>query len=101
VGLTAFTFQSKIQFTFMRAGIFAFIWVFILWGMMISIIGFGNYQVYCLFGAMLMCFLIVFDTARLTGKYIDTDESMLASVELYLDFINLFLYILSLLGNRR
>lgn len=98
VGLSLFTFQAKIEFTFMRAGVFAFLYVFLMWGLFISFWGFYDYSVYCLFGALLMCLLIVWDTARLCSRYyLNTDEYILASVELYLDFINLFLYILRLL----
>ncbi len=60
----------------------------------------GNWFWQSWVGAILFCFLIIYDRARLTSKYLNTDEYILASVELYLDFINLFFYILSILGRK-
>jgi protein lifeguard len=46
-----------------------------------------------------MGFIIV-DTARLMSKYADPDEYILFAVTLYLDVLNLFLFLLRLLGNK-
>jgi len=69
VGLSLYTSQAKIEFTFMRAGVFAFLYVFLMWGLFISFWGFNKYSVFCLFGALLICLLIVWDTARLCSRY--------------------------------
>ena len=47
-------------------------------------------------GAVLFCGFIIFDTYLLMHT-LSTDEYILASINLYLDFINLFLYILRII----
>lgn len=47
-------------------------------------------------GAMLFLGYIVYDTDRLI-KYFDYDQHLTASLHLYLDVINLFLYIMRIL----
>ena len=48
-------------------------------------------------GALLFCGFIIFDTHMLMRK-LSPNEYILASINLYLDFINLFLCILRLLN---
>ena len=47
-------------------------------------------------GAILFCGFILFDTHLIMHK-LSPEEYVMASVNLYLDFINLFLYILRIL----
>lgn len=47
-------------------------------------------------GALIFCGFIIFDTHMIMHK-VSTEEYIMASINLYLDFINLFLYILRLL----
>ena len=51
-------------------------------------------------GALLFCGFIIFDTHMIMHK-VSTEEYIMASIELYLDFINLFLYILRILQAAR
>ena len=51
-------------------------------------------------GALLFCGFILFDTHLIMHK-LSTEEYILASINLYLDFINLFLYILRILQAMR
>ena len=99
MGLTAFTFQSGIRFTFYRAGGVGLLFILLLWSMTIFAWGFMSYSTWALFGAAIMCLLIVWDTSRLLNLH-GPDEYILCSVNLYLDFINLFLYLLRFFGNR-
>ena len=43
---------------------------------------------------------IIFDTWKI-ANILGPDDYIIACIELYLDIVNLFLYILSILGNRR
>ncbi|KAI9334873.1 inhibitor of apoptosis-promoting Bax1-domain-containing protein [Obelidium mucronatum] len=56
--------------------------------------------IFTLFGAVLFCAYIVYDTFMMFEKY-TVDEYIRAAVELYLDILNLFLRILQLLSNRK
>lgn len=51
-------------------------------------------------GAMLFCGFILFDTHLIMHK-LSPEEYVMASVNLYLDFINLFIYILRILQAAR
>jgi len=62
---------------------------------------------YDFMGVLLFTFYIVFDTQMILGDYgghkhaFSVDDYVFAALNLYLDIINLFLHILSLLGERR
>lgn len=50
-------------------------------------------------GVLIFSCFILYDTSQIIHKY-GPDDYIIASIDLYLDIINLFLYLLSLLGNR-
>ncbi|CAM9466585.1 unnamed protein product [Heterosigma akashiwo] len=100
VGLTLFTCITKIDFSFLRYGLFASLWVLILWGLFIPIFGYSSYWLYCLFGVLIFSLFVVYDTSNIMHKF-GYDDYIIAAIELYLDFINLFLFILQILGGGR
>ncbi|ROT84315.1 hypothetical protein C7M84_022498 [Penaeus vannamei] len=61
--------------------------------------------VYSSVGALLFSFYLVFDTQLMIGgnhKFsISPEEYVFAALTLYLDIINIFTYILSIIGNSR
>jgi len=61
--------------------------------------------VYAAIGAIIFSVYIVYDTQLMIGgkhKYsLSPEEYIFASLNLYLDIINLFMYILSIIGNSR
>ncbi|KAJ1461380.1 inhibitor of apoptosis-promoting Bax1-domain-containing protein [Pelagophyceae sp. CCMP2097] len=95
--LTLFTFQSKIDFSFLGAGLGAALWILIIWGVVSAFLGDAGGGIYSLFGATIFSGYIVFDTWLITQK-LGYDDYILAAVTLYLDLINLFLYILQILA---
>jgi len=97
VGLTIFTFQSKIDFSFLGAGLSMGLGVLILWGFCSLIFGFDAGYYYALFGCIIFCGYILFDT-WLIMEQLSPHEYVLAAIMLYLDIVNLFLYILRLLA---
>jgi protein lifeguard len=57
--------------------------------------------VYSCLGALLFCIFLIYDTQLILGKgqfSYSLDDAYLASIQLYLDVINIFLYILSIFG---
>lgn len=97
LGLTAYTFQSKRDFSKLGAGLFACLWILII----ASFMGlfFHNDTMDLVFsgaGALLFCGFIIFDTHLLMHQ-LSPEEHILASINLYLDIINLFLYVLRIL----
>jgi len=99
LSLTAFTFQSKIDFSFMGAGLMGCLWLLLLWGLVNAIFGWRTSFLYALFGAIVFSLFIIYDTSRLIRKF-DIDDYVLAAIDLYLDVINLFLYLLQLLSRK-
>lgn len=106
-GLTMYACQTKYDFTMMGGMLSSMIFVFIMswfilwWFPITDTVS----LVYSSLGALLMCFFIVYDTQlMLGGKHklaIGLDEYVFAALNLYLDIINLFLYILQILGGSR
>ena len=87
-------FMFIIGFVFAVAGIFSFMW------------GPTMHLAYACIGVVLFSFYLLIDTQMIIGgknrKYkIDADSYVLASVVLYLDIINIFLYILQIIGGGR
>jgi len=56
------------------------------------------YNVICFFGIILFSIYIVFDT-KMIMKWLSVDEYIMGALMLYIDLIQLFLYILQLMGN--
>ena len=132
IALTAFTFVSKADFGFLGPFLFASTLILIFWGLILSFVSafstvsIGFMMFFSLFGALVFCGFIVGRTrtpctpvvlpvsssaARCPPQIYDTnqiinnmgvDDFAIAAIELYLDVVNLFLYILmcsSLAGN--
>jgi len=103
VALTLFTMQSKINFDFLGVGLGVALLVLLMWGMF-SFLFFDSFvmrQMYALGGAVIFALFVVYDTHVVINR-LSYDEYILGAINLYLDFINLFLFILQLLtGGRR
>lgn len=59
--------------------------------------------VYACLGALLFSIYLIYDTQLILGKgeySYSLDDAYLAAIQLYLDIINLFLFILRILGSR-
>merc|ERR1712137_26974 len=105
--LMIYTLVTRTQVRWL--GIFLTLGLFglMMWGLIWTILAlcgvysYWLYQLYCVFGIILFIGFIVFDTSRLMSKYADPDEYILFAVNLYLDILNMFLFILQLLGGRR
>jgi protein lifeguard len=104
-GLTLYTFHATkqgVEFTWMAPMLWAALWGMLLWGIIQLFFPPSHLinSVYSLMGALLFSFYIVFDT-HLLIKHMPPDEYIWAATKLYLDCVNLFMYILNLLGNNR
>ena len=71
--------------------------------------GFGGSVLYCGIGLVLFMLLTAYDTQKLQQMYayyagdpeLAEKASIYGALTLYLDFINIFLYVVRLLGNNR
>jgi protein lifeguard len=109
LSLTLFAFQTKYDFTgFGPYLLCAFVGI-VMFGFLSAIFCSGHTcqilnTVYACIGAVIMSFYIIFDTQLMIGgghkhKYND-DDYVFAAISLYLDIINLFIYILQLVGKK-
>jgi FtsH-binding integral membrane protein len=106
-GLTLYTFHAArkgVDFGYLEPMLFVALLSLVGWSFFQVFFPAGPIQrtIFALFGTIIFSGYIVFDTHMLIEKY-DLDEYIWASVNLYLDIINLFLKILQLLngGDRR
>ncbi|XP_058794120.1 protein lifeguard 4-like [Phymastichus coffea] len=98
IALTAYTFQTKHDFSAMYSGLFSCLFILMIGGLLqIAIPSSFMEQLLCIGGAMLFSFFIVFDT-QLLMENLSPEEYILATINIYLDIINLFLNILRLLA---
>ncbi|XP_077290207.1 protein lifeguard 1-like isoform X4 [Arctopsyche grandis] len=106
LALTLFAFQTKWDFTKLGGFLLVGMVVLLLFGI-IAIFFRGKIitLVYASFGALLFSFYLVYDTQLMMGgnhKYsISPEEYIFAALNLYLDVINIFMYILTIIGASR
>ncbi|XP_012284679.1 protein lifeguard 1 isoform X2 [Orussus abietinus] len=106
LALTIFAFVTKIDFTVLHTILFMSVFVLLLFGIL-AIIFPGKIMslVYGSLGALLFSVYLVYDTQMMMGgkhKYsISPEEYIFAALSLYLDVVNIFLYILTIIGASR
>ncbi|NWU65231.1 LFG4 protein, partial [Pterocles burchelli] len=97
LGLTAYTLQSKRDFSKFGAGLFACLWILIFSSFLRLFFYSETIElVFAAAGALLFCGFIIYDTHLLMHK-LSPEEYILAAINLYLDIINLFLHLLRVL----
>lgn len=105
--LIAFAFQTKYDFTGYGPYLMVALLVMILMGFIMMFFSTPFlHTLYSAFGAMLFSFYIVYDTQLIVGgknaQYsFSVDDYCLAALNIYMDIIQLFLYLLQLFGDRR
>jgi len=99
LGLTLFTFQSKWDFSGMGPFLFGGLWALILAGFVMLFFPHNGIVevVYASIGAVIFSLYIIYDTYSICNT-LHPDEYIVGAVNLYLDIINLFLYILRILN---
>ena len=106
LALTLFAFQTKWDFTMMGGFLFVALIVLMIFGI-ITIFMYNEILnvIYSALGALLFSFYLVYDTQLMMGgkhKYaLSPEEYVFAALNLYLDIINIFIYILSLLSGSK
>ncbi|XP_071631050.1 protein lifeguard 4 isoform X1 [Temnothorax longispinosus] len=106
LGLTLFAFQTKIDFTGLHTVLFVAVLVLIIFGF-IAMIWPGKTMtlVYAALGALIFSMYLIYDTQMMIGgkhKFsISPEEYIFAALSLYLDVVNIFLYVLAIIGASR
>uniref|UniRef100_A0A7S1JUQ6 Transmembrane BAX inhibitor motif-containing protein 4 n=1 Tax=Vitrella brassicaformis TaxID=1169539 RepID=A0A7S1JUQ6_9ALVE len=108
LSLTLFAFQTKYDFTSWAPYLFVVALGFFLTGLMMGIMGMFGVHIkllhilYCGFGVILFSIYLVFDTQMIVGAKharfeFSVDDYCFAALMLYIDIIQIFLYLLRLL----
>lgn len=99
LGLTLYTLQSKRDFSGIGTFLIFALWGLLLVGLVNAFIPFSSVLnlVIALISVFIFCGYIVYDTYNLMHR-LSCEEYIIASVELYLDVIGLFLNILRILS---
>jgi len=106
LGLTLFAFQTRIDFTAMSSSMFCLLIVLLLFGVWVAIFPSQIAQTaYAALGAFVFSLFIVYDTQLIIGgkhhtHQFSVDEYVFAALTIYIDIIQLFLFMLRLFGNR-
>ncbi|CAG9821594.1 unnamed protein product [Phaedon cochleariae] len=105
-GLTLFAFQTKWDFTVMGGILFVAVLILFIFGIVAIIVKNQIVQmIYASLGALIFSVYLVYDTQLMMGgqhKYsISPEEYIFAAINLYVDIINIFMYILAIIGHAR
>lgn len=111
LGLILYAVNTKTDFTGAGPYLLGVLLVFIVFGLVAGIAcGTGDCKVvnlvYSAIGALVFSVYIVYDTQLIVGgshkkHQFSVDDHVFAALSLYLDIINLFLYLLSLMGEKK
>lgn len=98
LGLSLFAIQTKYDFTGWSGYLGGLLWFLIAFGLCLMFFpGSSKLElIYAGIGAFVFCIYILVDTQQIMDNYHPEDE-IPAAIALYLDLVNLFLYILSIL----
>jgi len=104
--LTIFAFQTRIDFTMCRGIMGCVLFVFIICGLIMLFVPYDRTTdiLYGAAGALIFSVYLVIDTQMMMGgnhKFaISPEEYIFAALALYLDILNIFLYILRIFGKK-
>lgn len=103
VALTAYACTTKTDFTFLGGMLFVSCTLLFLLGLFSIFFGGFLHTLYCCMGVVVFSIYLIFDTQLVMGQCgleYSVDDYILASLNIYLDIIQLFVYILSLLSKK-
>ncbi|XP_063222028.1 protein lifeguard 1-like isoform X2 [Bacillus rossius redtenbacheri] len=106
LGLTLFAFQTKWDFTVLSGGLLAASIVLLIFGIVVAIFpGKVLILLYASIGVIIFSLYLVMDTQLMMGgkhRYsLSPEEYIFAALNLYLDIVNIFVYILTIIGVAR
>ena len=99
LSLTLYAFTTETDFTVFGGLAFVLTAVFCLFGIFSFYFGPTMNLIYCSIGVLLFGFYLIMDTQLIIGdsKYnLDRDDYILGAIILYLDIINIFMYLLQI-----
>jgi len=100
-GLTAYVMMTKQDFNWLGGFLFCSLLALIVGGFLMAIFHIAALSTfYSIAGVLIFSGFVLFDTSRIMTR-LSTDQAAIGALELYLDFLNLVLFIMRLLGGGR
>ena len=100
-GLTAYVFASKKDFSFLGGMLFMGLIALIVAGFVMMFVHAAMASmIYSIVGVLIFSGFVLYDTSQIMLR-LGPEDAVMGAVALYLDFINLFMFILRLLSSRR
>ncbi|XP_041531302.1 protein lifeguard 2-like [Microtus oregoni] len=101
--LTLFALQTKWDFTMLNGVMFVFLVVLMIYGIIALVVrSYWLHLVYSALGTLIFSMYLVMDVQMMVGGHyhyeIDPEEYIFAVLNIYVDIINLFIFILDLIG---
>ena len=97
-GLSVYVFQSKKDFSFLGGMLWASLLALLIGGFVMMFIGSSALNtLYCIGGILIFSGYVLYDTSQIMN-HLEPGQEAVGAIELYLDILNLFLFILRLLG---
>ncbi|XP_021047186.1 protein lifeguard 2 isoform X2 [Mus pahari] len=101
--LTLFALQTKCDFTLLSGVMFVFTSVLVIYGIIALVIrAYWLHLVYSALGTLLFSIYLVMDVQMMVGGHyhyeINPEEYIFAALNIYVDIISLFIFILDLIG---
>ena len=104
LAITVYAMTTKTDFTVFGPILFIVGFVFGMASLLFGMFGYQPGLGWSILGVILFSFYLLFDTQMIMGgdnkRYqFDEDSYILASVALYIDIVNIFMYLLQILNN--
>uniref|UniRef100_A0A023GM03 Putative n-methyl-d-aspartate receptor glutamate-binding subunit n=1 Tax=Amblyomma triste TaxID=251400 RepID=A0A023GM03_AMBTT len=105
LAVSVFSFHTKFDFTSCAGFLFVAVWALFLFGIL-TIFTYNRIlnTVYAVLGAVLFMAFLAFDTQMLMGGRkleLSPEEHIFAALQLYMDIVQIFLFILRIMGSKR
>lgn len=103
VALTLYAYNTKTDFTFMGGMLWVAVCILFFAGFLCFFLP-ALRVLYCVIGVIIYSIYLIYDTQLVMGKFgneYEIDDYVIAALMIYIDIIQIFLYLLQLLGNRR
>lgn len=103
IGITIFSFQTKIDFTVYSGVMFVAVLVLMVMGIILMFVRIPILHViYASVGALIFCVYLIIDTQSIIGgthkNQISPEEYIFGAISLYTDIIQIFMFILQILN---
>jgi len=102
VALTIYAYKTETDFTYMGGLLYVGICLLFGFGFLLLFVP-GLKVLYCIIGVFLYSLYLIYDTQLVMGKFgteFEVDDYIIAAIMIYIDIIQIFLYLLQLLGDR-